>query len=117
MKNELNELVQRLTVKQEIECFRPNKNAESLKKCIERDYVHVHFKRTGTELGVTLAKNFCNLEEADFENSTGRILLVGALTLNYNKVKCFAEIDLSSCEGVGWLEAVNDVEYKAIITF
>ncbi|NOQ24213.1 MAG: MbtH domain protein, partial [Bacteroidales bacterium] len=40
MEKELNELVVRLAKEQEVECARPEKTAEALKECIDRDYVH-----------------------------------------------------------------------------
>jgi len=115
MKKELNELVERLTKEHEVECARPEKTSEALKECIDRDYVHVMFKKTGTELGIQLDRRYCKFEEADFENSKGRVYLVGGLTLNYDKVKCIAEIDLSTCEGNGYLEPVSDEYYKEMM--
>ncbi|OFX84558.1 MAG: hypothetical protein A2W99_02740 [Bacteroidetes bacterium GWF2_33_16] len=111
----LNELVERLTKKHDVECARPEKTAIALKECIDRDYVHVMFKKTGTELGIQLDRRFCKFEEADFENAKGKVYLVGGLTLNYDKVRCIAEVDLSTCEGNGYLEPVNDDEYKVMM--
>lgn len=115
MENKLNSLVIRLTEEQDIECVRPEKSAIALKECIDRNYVHVLFKKTGTELGIQLDRNKCKTENADFENSRGIISLIGGLILNYNKVKCFAEIDLSTCEGRGYLEPVSDIEYELMM--
>ena len=111
----LNELVERLTKKHDVECARPEKTAEALKECIDRDYVHVMFKKTGTELGIQLDRRFCKFDEADFENSKGKVHLVGGLTLNYDKVKCIAEVDLNTCQGKGYLEPVNDEDYKEMM--
>jgi hypothetical protein len=111
----LNELVEKLTKKHDVECARPEKTAEALKECIDRDYVHVMFKKTGTELGIQLDRRFCKFEEADFENAKGKVQLVGGLTLNYDKVKCIAEVDLTTCEGKGYLEPVNDEDYKEMM--
>ncbi len=110
----LNDLVERLTKEHEVECVRPEKNAEALKESIDRDYVHVMFKATGTELGVQLYRDECKLD-ADYENAKGNVHIVGGLTLNYDKVKCIADIDLSSCEGKGFLVPVDDEEYKKIM--
>lgn len=115
MKKELNELVERLTKEQEVECARPEKNAEALKECIDRDYVHVMFKKTGTEVGIQLDRRFCKFENADFKNSKGSVYLVGGLTLNYDKVRCIAEIDLATCEGKGYLEPLSDEDYKVMM--
>ena len=115
MANQLNELVQRLTATQPVECSRPNKTVKSLKECIDRDYVHIMFKNTGTELGVQLNKEECSLSEADFEQGSGSVKLVGYLTLNYDKVKCIATIDLTTCEGEGNLEAVTKEQYDQVM--
>lgn len=112
----LNELVERLTKKHEVECARPEKTAEALKECIDRDYVHVIFKKTGTELGIQLDRRYCNFEEADFENAKGKVNLVGGLTLNYDKVKCIAEIDLTTCKGKGYLEPLSDEDYQEMMS-
>jgi hypothetical protein len=111
---QLNELVERLTKEQNVECARPEKTAEALKECIDRDYVHLMFKDTGTELGVQLYRPECKLE-ADYKSAKGNVHIVGGLTLNYDKVKCIADIDLSICEGNGYLVAVSDEEYSQII--
>ncbi|MFA8434929.1 MAG: hypothetical protein ACEPOZ_10480 [Marinifilaceae bacterium] len=115
MEKELNELVARLTKEHDVECARPEKTADALKECIDRDYVHVMFKKTGTELGVQLDRRYCKFQEADFENATGKVYLVGGLTLNYDKVKCIAEVDLKTCEGKGYLEPVTDEDYKVMM--
>lgn len=112
---QLNELVERLTKSQGVETARPEKTAKALKECIDRDYVHVMFVKTGTELGVQLYRPDCNFTKADFDNATGSVHIEGGLTLNYDKVRCVADIDLSTCEGKGHLVPVGDEEYKAIM--
>jgi len=111
----MNELVERLTKEQPVETARPEKTAKALKECIDRDYVHVMFKNTGTELGVQLDRRDCKFGEAKFETSTGVVHLVGGLILNYDKVRCIADIDLATCEGKGRLEPVGDEEYDRIM--
>ncbi len=115
MTKKLNDLVERLANENNVECARPKKTAEALKECIERDYVHVMFNATGTELGVQLYRPECKLD-ADYENAKGNIHIVGGLTLNYCKVKCVVDIDLSTCEGKGYLVPVTDDEYKEIMS-
>ncbi len=112
---ELNELVQRLTEAQPVETARPEKTAKALKECIDRDYVHVMFKNTGTELGVQLDRGDCKFEEGNFEEATGKVKVAGGLILNYDKVRCVADIDLATCEGTGYLEPVSDEEYEKIM--
>ena len=48
----------------------------------------------------------CDLRQADFENGVGTVHLEGALTLDYVKVRCIADINLKTLEGTGRLEKV-----------
>jgi Core binding factor beta subunit len=112
---ELNELVVRLTKPQPVETARPEKTAKALKECVDRDYVHVMFKNTGTELGVQLDRKDCKFDEGNFDDATGAVHIVGGLILNYDKVRCVADIKLDTCEGEGYLEPVSDEEYEQIM--
>ena len=102
----MSELVQKLSrEEQPVEIsLRPERDIQAFKSCIDRGYVHVKFTETkgGTELGVRLDKDASKLN-ADFEKGVGKITLVGGLTLDYVKVQCVAEIDLSSLSGKGRL--------------
>jgi hypothetical protein len=111
----LNDLVSRLSKEQPIEFVRPRKDAGALKESVDRNYVHILFKETGTELGVLLYPAECHFGEADFGRREGRLRLTGGLTLNYQKVKCIADLDLRTCEGVGCLAPVQDGEYEVIM--
>ena len=111
----MNELVERLTKPQSVETARPEKTAKALKECVDRDYVHVMFTKTGTEVGIQLDRKDCKFDEGDFEKATGAVHLVGGLILNYDKVRCVADIDLTTCEGTGHLEPVSDEEYEKIM--
>lgn len=109
----MNELVQRLAsgnhpVKASL---RSSKTAQALKESIDRGYVHIKFTNTrgGTELGVRLDPEASDLQEADFENQTGKINLVGNLTLNYEKVRCIADLYLTNLSGQGHLEPIEEV--------
>lgn len=113
-KKELNELVVRLGKEQPVETARPEKTAKALKECVDRDYVHVMFVKTGTEVGVQLDRRDCKFE-GDFDNATGKVHIVGGLILNYDKVRVVADIDLSTCEGTGHMEPVSDEEYEDIM--
>jgi len=114
-KKELNELVVRLTKEQPVETARPEKTAQGLKERIDRDYVHVMFTNTGTEIGIQLDRRDCRFDDGNFEEGTGKVRLVGGVTLNYDKVRCVAEVDLATCEGTGHLEPVDDEEYERIM--
>jgi len=107
----MNELVHRLSEGEHpVEAsLRPEKTATALKESIDRGYVHIKFTDTrgGTDLGVRLDREASNFNEADFEHQTGKVQLVGNLTLNYVKVRCIADIDLATLEGKGYLEPVE----------
>lgn len=77
-----------------------------LKEAIERKYVHVLFTETqgGTELGFPLDEAQSDLSGAEWERGEGTVRLVGDLKLDGVPVRCVAEIDLASVEGVGRLE-------------
>lgn len=103
----MSELVQRLSEgKHHVEAsMRPEKTVKTLRECIDRGYVHIKFTETrgGTELGVRLDQEASNLSEADFDNETGHVHLVGDLTPDYVKVQCIADIDFKTLEGRGYL--------------
>ena len=89
--------------------LRPERNAALFKEAIGREYVHIKFTQTkgGTELGVRLDQNTSDFSAADFENGKGTVHIEGYLTLDYVKVKCVADIDLSSLAGRGRLAKVE----------
>ncbi|MBN2416247.1 MbtH domain protein [bacterium] len=111
----MNELVSRLSKPQLVETLRPDKTAKELKYCVDRGYVYVMFKNTGTEVGIQLDKRDCQFENGDFQKGIGVVHLIGGLILNNDKVRCVADIDLAFCEGIGYLEPVSDEEYKIIM--
>jgi hypothetical protein len=88
--------------------LRPERTLGALKACIDRGYVHIKFTGTrgGTELGVPVDRQLSNLA-ADFDNGTGQIHVVGDLTLDYQPVRCVADIDLASLSGEGYLERIG----------
>ncbi|HEX6285179.1 MAG TPA: MbtH family protein [Pyrinomonadaceae bacterium] len=89
---------------------RPEPSAKALKEAIDSGYVRVKFTDTkgGTELGFKVDKDASQVGDANFEDGTGKIRLVGGLTLDYTKVRCIADIDLQTLEGVGHLEKVQE---------
>jgi uncharacterized protein YbdZ (MbtH family) len=91
--------------------LRPEKTVKLFKEAIDRNYVHVKFTNTkgGTELGVRLDREACDFSNADFENGVGTVHVEGGLTLDYVKVKCVSDIDLSTLEGKGHLVKVEAV--------
>lgn len=87
----------------------PQKSIQGLRESIDRGYVHLRFPDTkgGTELGVQLEPAAGDSRPADFENRTGTVHLQGLLTLDYVKVRCIANIELSTLEGFGHLEILH----------
>ncbi len=98
--------------------LRPEKTVKLFKEAIDRDYVHVKFTNTrgGTELGVRLDRKDCRFSEADFENGAGMVHVEGRLTLDYVKVRCIADIDLSTLEGTGYLVRVEPESEAAAVS-
>jgi len=89
--------------------LRPEKTIGVLKDCLDRKYVHIKFTGTrgGTELGFALDPAVTDLSGADFSSATGRVKVGGELTLNYVKVRCLADIDLSTMTGIGHLQPLE----------
>lgn len=106
----MNELVQRLsTGSHPVEVsLRPDKTIAALKERIELGYVQLKFTNTrgGTELGVRLDPEACELSQVKGDRPSGCIHLVGSLTLNYIEVRCIADINLETLTGTGHLEPV-----------
>jgi Core binding factor beta subunit len=106
----MNELVQRLSSEKHPVVVRlSEKTAAAFKERIELGYVHIQFTHTqgGTELGVRLDREACNFTQADFDRQTGTAQLVGGLILNSVSVRCIADIDLATLEGIGHLESIE----------
>jgi uncharacterized protein YbdZ (MbtH family) len=89
--------------------LRSDRTVKRFKEAIDRNYVHIKFTATkgGTELGVRLNRDACDFSEADFESGRGTVHVVGGLTLDYVKVECIADIDLTTLEGKGHLVKVE----------
>jgi hypothetical protein len=108
----MSDLVQRLSVGDHpVEVsLRPQRTVKALKECLDRGFVHVRFTNTrgGTELGLPIDKERSDLSGADFDGETGRVKLVGSLTLDYVKVRCIADVDLASLQGSGRLELAGE---------
>lgn len=89
--------------------IRPEPTASLFKEGIDRGYVHIKFTDTkgGTELGVRLNKDVCDLSKANFEEATGSVHLVGSLMLDYVSVRCVSDIALNTLTGQGHLEKIK----------
>jgi uncharacterized protein YbdZ (MbtH family) len=88
--------------------LRRDRTAKRLKEDIDRGHVFVRFTQTrgGTELGFDISRQNSDFADADFDNQKGRVHIEGELTLDYTKVRCIADIDLSTLEGQGHLVKV-----------
>jgi hypothetical protein len=64
--------------------------------------------RGGTDLGIPLDRAACDLSAADFEQGRGTVHLEGVLTLNNDRVRCVADIDLETLNGTGHLVPVEE---------
>jgi hypothetical protein len=110
---EMSDLVKRLTVKQAVLAHGgPQGTAAGFKETLDRGYVHIKFVETrgGTDLGVRLDQPGTDLSAGDFAAATGVVKVSGELTLDYDKVRCHAEIDLATLTGQGWLEYLGPAE-------
>jgi uncharacterized protein YbdZ (MbtH family) len=89
--------------------FGSNKSLKLTKEAIDRGYAHITFPTTkgGSSLGVRLDRDACNLAGADFEAGAGTVHLEGELTLDFVKVRCSADIDLSTLNGKGRLTKIG----------
>lgn len=105
----MNELVKRLTKKGNKVATERSKNVTELKEQIDREFVLIKFTETkgGTELGYKIDPELSNFEDANFDEGRGSVLLAGELTLNYEKVRCVAKIDLTTLTGKGHLELIS----------
>lgn len=103
----LSPLVQKLSNGRHLVQFtsRSEDSHDDLQKCIDRGYVHIMFPETrgGTELGVTIERTLCNLSETNVRERRGLLHLEGKLTLDYQPVRCIADLDLESLSGEGYL--------------
>ncbi len=85
--------------------LRPERTFKLFKEAIDRDYLHIKFIQTkgGTEIGFRLDRASSDFSKANLEDGTGTAHVEGNLTLDYTKVKCVADIDLSVLSGTGRL--------------
>jgi uncharacterized protein YbdZ (MbtH family) len=105
-------LVERLSAGEHPVSFscRPERSAHTLKERLDMGYVHLKFTGTrgGTELGVRLDPGSSDWSQADFQSGSGTVRLAGDLTLDYERVRCVATLDLTTLDGVGRLERLGE---------
>ena len=114
----MDDLVERLSKKQPIDFESRTETLDEIKERLtEMKFVFITFTETkgGTELGINVDPDLTKIENADFNKGEGVISVVGTCTLNYQKVRCIAEIDLSTKKGIGYLEPL-DLDNNSIST-
>jgi hypothetical protein len=76
---------------------------------IRNGFVYVKFVNTkgGTELGIKVDPKDINFDAVDFKAGAGTLHVEGTCTLDYEKVKCIADIDLATRSGRGYLKVIN----------
>ena len=109
----VNELVQRLAAGEHPVVIGGSQSTleEFHKRIEDMGYVFIKFTGTkgGTDLGVRVDKQATDLSRADFDARTGTVHVEGTLTLNYVKVRCVANIDLASLNGLGHLVILEEM--------
>jgi hypothetical protein len=109
----MNELVQRLSEGDHpVTVGGPQPSLQELqKRATDMGYVCIKFTDTrgGTDLGVRVDKEATDLSQANFEQGTGTAHIEGTLTLNYVKVRCVADINLATLDGIGHLVILEEV--------
>jgi hypothetical protein len=108
----MNDLVDRLCAGEHpVEVsLRPERTVAALRECLDRGYVHIRFTQTrgGTELGVPVDPQRSDFTHANLDEGTGQLTVAGELTLDFEKVRCVANIELPALSGRGRLERVPD---------
>lgn len=89
--------------------LRPSSSLGSLKSAVDRGFVQVEFTGTkgGTVLGFPIDASLSNTAKLKEDDGGGDIQLIGFLTLNFQKVKCTANISLKTFDGKGKLDLVS----------
>lgn len=109
----MDDLVRRLLKKQPID-FEPRSGSmeEIQERLIEMKFVFITFTQTngGTELGINVDLDLTKIDNANFNKAIGAIHVVGTCKLNYQEVRCIADVDLSTKKGFGYLEILDKKE-------
>jgi hypothetical protein len=109
----MDELVQRLSQgSHPVAVGGPQPTLEELRKRVgDMGYVFIKFTGTrgGTDLGVRVDRSATDLSQVNFDQGSGVAHIEGTLTLNYVRVRCVADIDLSTLQGTGHLVALEEV--------
>lgn len=88
---------------------RPEKSDTAFKEALERGFVQIEFTETQgvTVLGFPVDTEQSDLSQLGGNKQNGQVVIVGPLTLNFQKVRCVATIDLKDLTGEGQLELIH----------
>jgi hypothetical protein len=109
----MNELTERLTIDQPVVVGGPDPSVEELRRRLDEiglAFIKFTETRGGTDLGVQVDREACDVSAADFEQGSGTVHVEGTLILNDDPVRCIADIDLATLKGTGRLMVVDASE-------
>jgi hypothetical protein len=88
---------------------RPENSFEAFKEALERGFVQIEFTETrgGTVLGFPVEIEQNELSKVRVNSRDEKLMIAGTLTLNFQKVRCTALIDLNNLAGEGKLELIH----------
>ena len=90
--------------------LRPEQSLDALLRQVKTGCLPVRFTGTrgGTELSVPLEPSVVQLIGDQIARGETAIQVIGALTLDYTRVRCLADIDVTTFTGSGRLELLKD---------
>ena len=106
----INELVKRLSEgKHEVIIGYRGEDYEEIKQRIKDGFIYIKFTQTkgGTELGINVDYKLTCLKDANFELGKGHFQIVGICELDFQRVRCVADINLATRHGIGYLELLG----------
>ena len=107
----MDKLIKKLLIGKHTVLFEPQTASLcEVQERLKQGFVFIKFIETegGTELGVKLDNPLTSLEGADFKTGKGILKIMGTCELNFQKIRCIAEINLTTRQGKGYLELLNN---------
>lgn len=109
----MNTLVQKLSKGEHpVTLGGPSPSLEAFQRRLENPgYVFIKFTDTqgGTDLGVRVDKDATDVSRANFVEGAGIVHVEGTFILNFVRVRCWAEIDLQTLNGIGHLTILEEM--------
>lgn len=89
--------------------IRPENSATAFKDALDRGFVQIEFTETqgGTVLGFAVEVEQSDLSQISNNKPSAQVVVAGILTLNFQKVRCVATLDLKNLTGEGKLELIH----------